>query len=78
MLKMQEVMNMEKLMTTGQVAKALNISRERVLHLRLVGRIRAVRVGCYWLHDAESVEAFRRERDAWHAKRRCVKDETAD
>ena len=45
-------------MSTGQVSKKLDRSRQGVIDLAEARRLRAVRTAAGWLYDPESVEAF--------------------
>ena len=55
MIHLQEL---EKWLSTGQVASRLGWSRQGVLKLAEQGRVRAVRTACGWLYDPRSVGEF--------------------
>lgn len=70
---------MEKMLSSGDVRKMLEVSYQRVHWLRITGRITGYRTSAGWLYDRESVVNYRRQRDAWRAKhlRRLVEQEGA-
>ncbi len=61
---MVSLKELERWMTTGQVSKRLERSRQGVINLAEEKRLRAVKVGGQsWIYDPASVEDFeRRER----------------
>ncbi|MGC8782941.1 MAG: helix-turn-helix domain-containing protein [Armatimonadota bacterium] len=60
---------MSKLLSSGQVAELLGVSRQRVAWLRATGKIAATRVRTGWVYRLPDVLAYKAQRDAWLAKR---------
>jgi excisionase family DNA binding protein len=56
MVKLKEL---EKWLSTGQVAKVLGCSRPHAITLAEYGEIKAVRTAAGWLYDPKSVEAYK-------------------
>jgi len=59
---MPTLKQLEKWMSTGQVAKRLGYTRQGAINLAEDGKIRAVRTAAGWLYDPESVENFARSK----------------
>jgi Helix-turn-helix domain len=55
---MVRLKELEKWMSTGQVAERLGWTRQGVLNLAEQKRVRAVRTACGWLYDPKSIEEF--------------------
>ena len=49
---------LEKWLSTGQVSKKLERSRQGVIDLAEARKFRAVKTAAGWLYDPESVDAF--------------------
>jgi hypothetical protein len=62
-LDMVSLKEFERWMSTGQVSKRLQRSRQGVIHLAEARKLRAVKTAAGWLYDPESVEMFA-EREA--------------
>ncbi len=60
---------MKRMLSSGDVRRLLGVSYQRIHLLRITGKIKGYRVTAGWLYDPESVEAYRRQRDEWLAKR---------
>lgn len=58
---MVSLTELERWMSTGQVASVLGRSRQGVIDLAEARRIRSVRTAVGWLYDPKSVEAFAEE-----------------
>ena len=58
---MPTLRELEKWMSTGQVAKRIGWSRQGVLKLAADQRIRSVETANGWLYDPADVERFARE-----------------
>lgn len=58
---MVSLTELEKWLSTGQVASTLGRSRQGVIDLAESRRLRAVRTAAGWLYDPRSVEAFAEE-----------------
>jgi excisionase family DNA binding protein len=56
---MPSLRELERWMSTGQVAKSLGYSRQGVINLAEEGKIRAVKTGAGWIYDPASVEMFK-------------------
>ena len=56
---MPSLSELEKWLSTGQVAKRLGYSRQGATDLAHGRKIRAVKTAAGWLYDPESVEVFR-------------------
>jgi Helix-turn-helix domain len=56
--KMVRLEELERWLSTGQVSKKLDRSRQGVIDLAEARRLRAVKTAAGWLYDPESVEAF--------------------
>jgi excisionase family DNA binding protein len=59
---MPSLRELERWMSTGQVANALSYSRQYVINLAKERKIRAVKTGAGWLYDPQSVEDFARRK----------------
>jgi len=55
---MPALKELEKWLSTGQVAKRLGKSRQGVLWLAEAKKIRAVKVACGWIFDPASVQEY--------------------
>ncbi len=56
---MVRLKELERWLSTADVAAVLGWSRQGVVNLASQGRVRAVKTRIGWLYDPESVEAFR-------------------
>jgi excisionase family DNA binding protein len=55
---MPSLKELERWMSTGQVADRLGYSRQYVINLAKERKIRAVKTGAGWLYDPDSIETF--------------------
>lgn len=62
---MPTLKELERWMSTGQVAKRIGWSRQGVLNLAEEKRLRAVKTGAGWIYDPNSVEEFGRKQKNW-------------
>ena len=61
---MPSLRELERWLSTGQVADKLGYSRQGVINLAKDKKIRAVKTGAGWLYDPDSVETFKAQLDA--------------
>ena len=58
-IHMPSLQELERWMSTGQVAKKLGYTRQGAINLAREKKIRAVKTGAGWLYDPDSVEMFK-------------------
>jgi response regulator RpfG family c-di-GMP phosphodiesterase len=56
---MPNLQELERWMSTGQVADELSYSRQYIINLAKERKIRSVKTAAGWLYDPESVEQFK-------------------
>lgn len=56
---------MRKLLSCGDVAELLGVTRQRVHILRVTGKLRGVRVKAGWLYRHDDVMRYAEQREAW-------------
>jgi excisionase family DNA binding protein len=61
---MPSLKELERWMSSGQVADRLGYSRQYVINLAKERKIRAVKTGAGWLYDPDSIETFAAKIDA--------------
>jgi excisionase family DNA binding protein len=64
---MPSLKELERWMSSGQVADRLGYSRQYVINLAKERKIRAVKTGAGWLYDPDSIETFAAKIDAGKA-----------
>ncbi len=58
MVYMPSLQELERWMSTGQVADKLDYSRQYVIKLAEERKLRAVKTAAGWLYDPDSIETF--------------------
>ncbi len=66
----------EELLSPGEAAAYLGISRQRLTQLRERGQITAYRIGRFWVYPKDDLDRRRQELERWHAERQGAEDTT--
>ncbi|GIV17756.1 MAG: hypothetical protein KatS3mg022_3191 [Armatimonadota bacterium] len=59
----------KNLLSCGDVAEMLGVTRQRVHILRLTGKLRGTRLRSGWVYRRDEVERYQQQREAWLRKR---------
>ena len=68
----------QELLSPGEAAAYLGVSRQRLTQLREKGQVTAYRIGRFWVYPREDLDRRRHEIERWRADRQGSEENTEE